>query len=478
MIDGISIVVTGVPPERWENSGLLNFKQVVSSKTGKPVDGVKEAGYNGLTFRITPRSVGDGYCMTVKGSLHRYRNSGLTNSDGFSFDDLQNVIQSLRNNFGIDPAAARVNGLEFGLNLNVPYPVRDLLYSAISYKAGTFEAINGRRPQIGKICSFDEFEIKLYDKALQIDNQYIIKSSTANLIRFEVSVEKMRWLKHGETFLSDLGQWETYSALYTRLFEVLGKMVFVDINADIEKLTQKERARYGLWRDRDKWATFLNYQRRNSRAGLGSVLKKCNAFNYQKDIAQRVDAQRRAEQVKQEKLSHFHRFRKVAGSTNFVTSSPFKCLRENVTVTPLEQKKTFNKNLVEKATVERRCKSCGSDISHQRRGSGFCSEKYKGGQAKQCRNRDSNTRRDKRQIINRAKMKGQFLRINYMYNGVLYTDTLHSSEVSAEREWLDSVVSVEAVDQSQESDRPFIYSDARDFIAKLSIANAKRPDSG
>lgn len=477
MIDGISIVVTGVPPERWENSGLLNFKQVVSSRTGRAVDGVKEAEYCGLTFKMSPQQFG-GCRLTVKGSLHRYKNGGSANTTGFSFADLQNVIANLRENFGIDPAAARIDGMEFGLNLELPYSVRNLLYSAISYKAGTFEAINGRRPQLGKICSFGEFEIKLYDKVLQSKDQRVIKPLPANLLRFEVEVVKMRWLKNGETFLSDFTEWENYSALYTRMFEVVGKMVFVDVNADLSRLTQKERARYGLWRDRDKWATFLNYQRRNSRAGLGSVLKKCNAFNYQKDIAQRVDAQRRAEQVKQEKLSHFHRFRKVAGSTNFVTSSPFKCLRENVTVTTLEQKKTFNKNLVEKATVERRCKSCGSDISYQRRGSGFCSEKYKGGQAKQCRNRDSNTRRDKRSIINRAKMKGQFLRINYMYKGVMYTDTLHSSEVSAEREWLDSVVSVEAVDQSQESARPFIYSDARDFIAKLSIANAKRPDSG
>jgi hypothetical protein len=43
-------------------------------------------------------------------------------------------------------------------------------------------------------------------------------------------------------------------------------------------------------------------------------------------------------------------------------------------------------------TGERFCKSCGRDISNQKKGSVFCSERMFGKVAKGCRNKDSNPR--------------------------------------------------------------------------------------
>ena len=125
-------------------------------------------------------------------------------------------------------------------------------------------------------------------------------------------------------------------------------------------------------------------------------------------------------------------------------------------------------------TVEKRvCCSCGLDITHQRKQSRFCSEKYKGHLAKKCRNQDSNRRKSLKLKIMQAQVRNQYLRITYKKDGVSYTDTLHSSEIVVSREWLDTVVSVEAVPFYSSDEKEYFYGkDAKAVLEELTHENA------
>ncbi len=73
------------------------------------------------------------------------------------------------------------------------------------------------------------------------------------------------------------------------------------------------------------------------------------------------------------------------------------------------QSNSSNKGLIS-GVFNRYCSTCGRDISNQKKGSVFCSEKLYGKQAKKCRNINSNPR-------NNYKLKEQSL-----YSGVLLFD--------------------------------------------------------
>ena len=91
------------------------------------------------------------------------------------------------------------------------------------------------------------------------------------------------------------------------------------------------------------------------------------------------------------------------------------------------------------------CVVCGREITGQKAGSLFCSERLYGASARQCRNKDSNRRLAIKRKIYRAMKKEQMLRITYQHEGAEYTDTLGASELSITREWLDKVTRVEVL---------------------------------
>ena len=61
---------------------------------------------------------------------------------------------------------------------------------------------------------------------------------------------------------------------------------------------------------------------------------------------------------------------------------------------------------------ERKCFSCGRNISNQKKGSKFCSEKVYGKEAKRCRNVDSNPRNNFKQREKRIKNGGLLFEID------------------------------------------------------------------
>ncbi|MPR32398.1 hypothetical protein [Salmonirosea aquatica] len=472
MIDSVDLRIFGVDPSTWLDSSELTgrFAVKVNPRTGKPIDGVMKATYKSLVFEITPRADGTS-SMTLRGSTHKYSNEGTHNSDQFHYHQLLTVIEELTAKFGLVPGQSVIEGIEVGVNLELPFPVKKVLTSVIAYKDKTFEIINARRPSLGRLCPFYEYDIKLYDKVIQSFTEYPAqpKPDAKNLLRYEVKVNKMRWLKsYGIQTLADLTEIDTVRSLLGALVGVLEKIVFVDIDATLDLLTDREQARYGLFRDRDKWRAFDKSQRYEMREQLPRLLKKSNAFDYGHALLNAINTTWLGLFQEAPKARLFHRVCIEGEADKNPTISPFKCLGETV---GKEEKEPSYKNLSKTLKI-RVCASCGKDISGQRSQSRFCSEKYNGHRhARHCRNQDSNQRKTKRYQVMRAQAKNQYVRITYHAindEGNQFCDTLHSSEIAVSREWLDTVVRVEVLSEPPEN---LTDTEGRDYLERLTKCN-------
>lgn len=134
--------------------------------------------------------------------------------------------------------------------------------------------------------------------------------------------------------------------------------------------------------------------------------------------------------------------------------------------TPVEQSEEM-KN----ADKRRYCKCCGRDITHQRKDSVFCSEKYFGKEAKKCRNKDSNRRMIIKRKIKNAMEKEKMMQVVYVdSNGLEYSDILEAREINVSREWLERVKSVSVLDGTEETQTG---ENAKEYISKLMCNNKK-----
>jgi hypothetical protein len=161
-------------PERLLNDGKLNF---VEEGGGRRSDS-----YRNLTFFIANSGV-----VEITGSIHKYFNEKGHNWNDFTKADLSEAILTLCDWLKIHPSQAQLHNVEFGVNINTPYPPKDLTSNLASFKKEIFSkmALTGN----GSFHTADtsDYVIKCYDKGAQ----YQLGD---NLFRFEVKVKVMRFL--------------------------------------------------------------------------------------------------------------------------------------------------------------------------------------------------------------------------------------------------------------------------------------------
>lgn len=472
MIDGINIICVGLDPSTWytapELVGVDGFPLEVMEQTGEVLKRTRRAKYQGLTFSVSPSTVNGVRCY-VDGSIHKYHNEGAHNYDGFTLTDIKNTISDLQTRFGIEPNRTKLHGLEIGVNLVLDShsQVVKVIKSAIVHRKKAYVDLFPRSGVHGKLCARGEYEVKIYDKGCEGDTERPI-------LRIEVKVKKMRYLDgYGLETLADLTDSKKVAALIGVLLEALKNTVFIDPYTNSSLLNQRERLTLETYRQPERWTNLDHEQRRTKREQVEEILEKCNAFGVCADLEKRVlEEWKRLVNVdsEAEKQPMFTPIFKPKEAVEKPTLSPLECVGESVGFTLCDERPAKPPpTMVEK----RACCSCGLDISHQRKQSRFCSEKYKGQLAKKCRNQDSNRRKSLKLKIMQAQVRNQYLRITYKKDGVFYTDTLHSSEIVVSREWLDTVVSVEVIPFYCSDEKQYLYGkDAKAVLEELTRENA------
>lgn len=456
MLDGLKLLCPPAYAARWLHTPeltagkLLNGKLVdggfalsVMPQTGEIQERAQRAAYDGLTFTLKP-SHKMGYRCTITGSLHRYYNEGLTNDDRYTFAALQATITDLCQRFGLDASAVVVENIEIGVNLLLPFAAARVIDAVVVCHNKPFAHLNKANARLGKVCLFTEYEVKLYDKGKQA------QTAAANLLRVEVKVKKMRYLnRYGIQTLADLTRRDRLAPLVALLTDALTGTLFLDTTAPgLDCLTDAERADFYRFRDPLTWSrnapglTF--WKRQDYRARLTQILIKCNAYPFGPHLINAVRDEWQTLLDSPAPVATNDPLTAGVEALEKAMISPLVWMGESVAnPDPERSEKEIHKNLANSWPLAT-CTTCGKLLTGQRKGSRFCSEKYNGKQAaRQCRNRDSNPRRTKRNCIMKAKAQGQFLRITYTApGGQTYTDILHSSEVGVSRADLDKIVSV------------------------------------
>ena len=121
MVDYISSEIKGITPGVLEQNPLLEFQCRLNKKTGEIDDFFSNAYYKGLEFQILrPTTKRTKTKILLKGSLHKYWNNGAHNFNDFDLNSLNEVLQDLKNNFGIKPENTVLRALEIGVNITPP----------------------------------------------------------------------------------------------------------------------------------------------------------------------------------------------------------------------------------------------------------------------------------------------------------------------------------------------------------------------
>ena len=456
MIDFVNLSVHNLLPSKWLDNLILReygFDNIVVNEGTGEIKSRCNSAYKGLTFKVIPSAKSVDECIkVVSGSLHKYFNGGEHNYNRFTHYDCVRIIKELSEKFDISPTDSVLHGLEFGVNLYLPYSPQQVIKSVVVHGNKPYEAINKNRRN-GVVCVKDGYEIKIYDKG------FVSGQAQRNILRIEYKVLKMRKLEpYKIVLLSDLCDPLKVNPLLDLLIDALENTVFIPYDTDEITLSERENLKFQSMRIPLFWKELGKSRKYKNLKILKRILEKCKAFDYQNNLKNRV-------------LAEWKRCIIVPNEADKVaTFSPQFTENEahgKATFTPLEYQVEKSPNLlkIQKREIElkttsataneRVCKTCGKPINQNRVNSVFCSEKYNS-LAKRCRNFDSNKRRNFKLKIMKAKETEKYIRVTYKNlddpTQQTETVTLKSSEIAVSRGWLNTIVKIEIL-----HDEPTLY---------------------
>lgn len=176
---------------------------------------------------------------TLHGSLHKYANGGVHNADSFRLSDLWRVFTEFKEVYGIDPDITRLQNVEFGVNIKLPYDPRRVLKAIRTYKGKTFVPMG----EHGIEYKTKEYRIKIYDKGRQCG-----VPGFENVLRIEVKAIVSYLKKQGVCvpLLGDLLSITVWQQLERLLIETLEGIIIVEA-IPLERLSKKEQTLLALF---------------------------------------------------------------------------------------------------------------------------------------------------------------------------------------------------------------------------------------
>lgn len=484
MFDFINIEIQNLLPSKWIKNPILReygFAKIsVNEDTGEYL-GRGDVKYKGLTFKLIPSSkIANRYVKILSGSLHKYFNSGEHNYNRFTHDDCVRIISKLSEKFDIVPTDCVLHGLEFGVNLYLPYSPQRVIKSVIVHKNKPYEAINKNRRN-GVVCVRDGYEIKIYDKG------FVSEQPQRNILRIEYKVLNMRELEpYKIALLSDLLDPDKANALLGLLLDAVNDTVFIPHDTEVKLLSEREKLNFQSMRIPLFWKELNRDDRIYRKKILVKILEKCNAFEVKKDLKDRVSSEWKRCINMENEANKIPTFAPSFNENEAIEIPTFAPLEYTVQTleNPLEIE---NVGKVVKPTSTdadvRVCKTCGKPINQNRKESWFCSIKFNP-LAKRCRNKDSNRRRTFKSQIMKAKENDKWLRVHYLNpeTKAEHSEILRSSEIAVTRGWLNTILKIEIL-----HDEPNLYGcpnepqpeiltgvDARNFAGRLTRENDPR----
>lgn len=250
MFDGIKVQDVSVDVDALLKNDRLTFGGLVDTQTGFILSPIRRAQDRGLNFRLVPYQTGTGYRVEVKGSLHKFCNNGIHNADQYTANDLLLTLNRLVTDYGFNLSESKINNIEFGVNIELPFAISQVFTNLICYKNQPF-AFDSCSQAPYYACNRQRYTIKIYDKGKQ-------KGLGTDLLRFEIRVRKMQYFKGTGVqirTLADLLNIENYRPLGALLVSTFNNILFDDPTINLKTLPVKERAVYQQCRNPRHWYT-------------------------------------------------------------------------------------------------------------------------------------------------------------------------------------------------------------------------------
>jgi predicted RNA-binding Zn-ribbon protein involved in translation (DUF1610 family) len=392
----------------------------VSEDSAEIVNERKEIKVNDLYFGFY-----DKYA-SLKGSIHKYHNGGQHNYNDFYISDVLTVIKDLYIKYEINPEINRLNCLEFGVNISVPFNVDKFLYNLILHNGKHFTV---RRE---KNMTFYEFIhtnhiIKFYNKGKQYRSKHDIRGE---ILRFEVKVMRMEYLHSKGVkigFIKDLLNTTLYCKLGQILSDTYNEILIFDSSVRGETLKPKQREFYRVAENPKYWIELIGAytdkkenptEYRNKRTYYQRKVKEFRSIQSEHTqtghiqlvgslINQKWGELTRITPEIKASINEFLDTQKCSNLTDY--SNVGECQKCS-NLTPYIYSQFATLYVPEKP--KRFCASCNKDITHQKDSSKFCSPKYVGEvEAHKCRNTDSNKRNNLKYKIQRIYSRGVLFEI-------------------------------------------------------------------
>src|SRR5690606_17854965 len=270
MIDGVKIDCTNLNGVEWLENSLLKFRTDVDTETGELLNGTQTAVYRGLIFTVTQSNKYPNrfYCA-FRGSLHKYWNKGKDNANAFTYTDLLQTLADLQNKINIDLSKAVIHNLEFGVNIETPISSTELFKNLVTSGKNNLSMWKVAGKPLGRCVSKHQSTFKIYDKGKQI------KDTARNLIRFEMHVNKMVYLKaYNISTLADLQDFPKVYKLGAILLNQWQEIIYYDKTADFRNMSTFQQKKLLYYATPRNWADFNKKQRYRAKKHFAELLQK------------------------------------------------------------------------------------------------------------------------------------------------------------------------------------------------------------
>jgi hypothetical protein len=234
-----------------------------------------KAKYKNLEFTLYPND-----CVLINGSIHKYHNNGSHNHDDFTIENVGIVIKDLQMKFGIIPKKTSVHNLEFGCNIKLSYCPDILLDKLLAFKNKQFSDMEIRARGKGKVASFYQYVLKIYNKTIQYN-------LTDNVLRFEKKVTSMVAISKSPVYLSDLIDIEFCELCRDQLFDMLNSIIIAE-SFDSKTLTELHKRKLASALNPKQWENINSKQRLKFKTFYHTLCNHYSKTFFYKDLMHAV----------------------------------------------------------------------------------------------------------------------------------------------------------------------------------------------
>lgn len=274
MIDGITLSFNSKTIEDCLKGKGVEIIYHYSNKSGESKWASAE--FENLKIKISPSGT-----VILNGSLHKYWKE--ENYSDFSHSDLIECIKKLSSELEFNPQKARVQNIEFGVNINPLFNAYDFCESVLAHKNKSLNTFQNKGIQIGFVCKRSQYSVKAYDKGR------LEYTKHENILRFEIKTHKMYFIKEAKIkTLSDVTNKDCLAALGDIMKKIYADLIILD-QVNKSKLSIEENKIFNECSNPKNWVKLKRQDRCKKKKLLNAIIEKHGLNQWNGKAAQMIN---------------------------------------------------------------------------------------------------------------------------------------------------------------------------------------------